>query len=295
MENRKKRSAVCVIESESESEIESDSSMMPLKIMTMLKKPYTVEQCLDMMKLTKMERFKICSMTMEQTRSSDWHAYRFGRITASNVGHLVGAIDRKSYPPSLFKRLDGGDDLSNIPAVKWGLEHELVAIRQFSKSHDYWAVNAAGLLLDWSGILGASPDALLENGGDEAILEVKCPYKHRDSSDLYATAREDTNFCLSPTNGSLKIGHPYWHQVQCQMYVCNVRKAYFVVWTKFTVHWELISADPCWQAIMPGKIRKFYTEIYLPHLIKKYGSSSRSMNQASNVSSDSSSKRMKQV
>jgi hypothetical protein len=281
MENRKRK---LVIYSDSDSDSDSDSCSdecsKPLDMMAMLKDSLssTITQCLDRMKLSKAERSMICSMTEQQCRNRDWHNYRFGRITASNVGEILGAIERKSYPPSLFKRLEGGSgqDLSFVPAIQWGLQNESRAIHAFGKLKPYWDVQKAGLCLDSSGIMGASPDAMLECNGSKAVLEVKCPYKHRESNDLHAAAQDDKNFCLSATDGLLKIGHPYWHQVQTQMYVCKVSRAFFVVWTKNAVHCEEITRNKYWRKIVPLEINKFYRNIYLPHLMEKYSSSSSS-------------------
>jgi hypothetical protein len=273
MENRKRK---C---SDSDSENSEDCSKPP-NMMSMLKDSVssTVTQCLDRMKLNSVESSMICSMTENQSRNRDWHDYRFGRLTASNVGQLVTAMDRKSYSPSLFSRLEGGQDLSHIPAIQWGLQNESRAIHAFSKLYPHWQVKKAGLLLDSSGIIGASPDAVLECKDKKAILEVKCPYKHRESTDLHVSAQLDENFCLSPTDGFLKIGHPYWHQVQTQMYVWEVSTAFFVVWTKNTLHCEEITPNQYWQETEPARIRKFYTNMYLPHLMEKYSSSSISSN-----------------
>jgi hypothetical protein len=265
----------CGSDSDSDSGSDSEECSKPLNMMSMLKDSLssTATRCLDRMKLSEMERSMICSMTEQQSKNRDWHNYRFGRITASNVGDVLGAIERKSYPPSLFKRLEGGNDLSFVPAIQWGLQNESRVIQTFRKIEPHWDVQKAGFLLDSSGILGATPDAVLEFRGKKAVLEVKCPYKHRESTDLQVSAENDKNFCLS-VDGLLKVGHPYWHQVQCQMYVWNVRKAFFVVWTKKVMHCQEITPDKYWQETVPAKINKFYKTIYLPHLMVKYSSSS---------------------
>ena len=51
---------------------------------------------------------------------------RKGRLKANNFGVVCKAVERNSYPPSLFKRLLGlGQfDLSKVMSVQWGTDHE---------------------------------------------------------------------------------------------------------------------------------------------------------------------------
>lgn len=57
-------------------------------------------------------------------------------------------------------------------------------------------VRGCGLFIDaqrpW---LAASPDGVVTDGANEWLLEVKCPYKHRDKR-VRDACREDKNFCL---------------------------------------------------------------------------------------------------
>lgn len=54
---------------------------------------------------------------------------RKGRLNANNFGVLCKAVERNSYPTSLFKRLLGlGQfDLSKVMSVQWGTDHEYEA------------------------------------------------------------------------------------------------------------------------------------------------------------------------
>jgi hypothetical protein len=51
------------------------------------------------------------------------------------------------------------------------------------------------------------------------VVEVKCPYKHRDNT--YQDFIVDPNCCIYDRN-KLKLSHPYYSQVQLQMYVHDV-------------------------------------------------------------------------
>jgi len=51
------------------------------------------------------------------------------------------------------------------------------------------------------------------------VLEIKCPYCHRDST-VISAAREDRKFCLKEVNGKLTLHekHSYYYQVQTQLF-----------------------------------------------------------------------------
>jgi YqaJ-like viral recombinase domain len=210
-------------------------------------------------------------VTGKQRNSSEWKEYRYGRITASVVGAVLSAVRRGSYPKSLFDRLKSVNDLSYVPAVKWGCDHESAALRAFNQLNPQLPLQSRGLVLHSCGIIGGSPDAVaVENIGgtyrDTTVVEIKCPYKYRECMNLYESAAEDTNFCIDCKTRKLKKDHDYWHQVQCLMWVLDVPYAYFVVWIPKHMHVEKIAKDPEWAKVNVPIIYKFYFGIYLPHL-----------------------------
>jgi YqaJ-like viral recombinase domain len=257
------------------------------------KQPRTVRELLNngdgdvnkMLKLLKLDRKQVEyveKLTVDQSESDEWSEYRFGRITASVVGAVIKAINRDSFPKSLFDKLHGGgggrdrDYLRYVPAVKWGRDHEREAIRAFHGRNQNLVIQNRGLILHANGIIGASPDAIVvENvtGADHrdvAVVEIKCPYKYRDCTDLYVACAGDGYFCIDGATKKLKPNHDYWHQIQCQMWVTECKRGYFLVWTpRAPLHVECIEYEPEWAKLNIPKIEKFYAEKYLPHLIMK--------------------------
>jgi len=49
---------------------------------------------------------------------------RLYRITASNFGPVLNAINRYKYNPSLFKKLIGTYELDGIKSIQWSKENE---------------------------------------------------------------------------------------------------------------------------------------------------------------------------
>ena len=136
-----------------------------------------------------------------------------GRLTASNLGCVVKATQ---VTQSLLKRLLG--DLSGVKAVQWGVNNEQEALKAFTVFTGK-TVQETGIWLDASGILGASPDGILDH---ETVLEAKSPYTERNLSIGEAIATSPT-FCLEKAqdgNGYvLKKDHVYWDQVQGEVWL----------------------------------------------------------------------------
>ena len=63
------------------------------------------------------------------------------------------------------------------------------------------------------------------------VLEIKCPFFHREST--IQSAAMDKKFCLKESGDKLSLDkkHAYYYQVQTQLFVCDVEYADFCVCT----------------------------------------------------------------
>lgn len=161
------------------------------------------------------------------------------------------------FPKSLFSRLLGKANLDRVKSIQWGIHHEEDARVMFEAAMKMKVI-PTGLWLHPSGILGASPDGLVR---DDTIIEIKCPFSHRNSTREELIA--DTNYCLD-SNGQLKSGHHYYYQIQGQLHILQRQKCYLVVWTtRVVVIVEVVN----------NKDRKFNIErlisFYNTHLLPK--------------------------
>ena len=108
----------------------------------------------------------------------------------------------------------------------------------------------SGLYLHTSGILGASPDAI----ADDFLVEIKCPYTHRESRDLkesYTMRQQPSkrylvNFDKTQMKWILNTAHPYYHQIQGQLYFPKKELRYFFIWTLNTCALFEICKDHSW-------------------------------------------------
>ena len=102
---------------------------------------------------------KISRVTVGQRDNPAWHLARRGRLTASNFGNVLKA---KRVTPSLLKHLLGEYDLSRVKAVQWGVNNEEEAIKAFTLKTGK-TVKGTGIWFHSSGILGASPDGIVDH------------------------------------------------------------------------------------------------------------------------------------
>ena len=128
---------------------------------------------------------------MGQRDNPAWHLARRGRLTSSNFGSILHAT---RVTPSLLKWLLGEYDLSRVKAVQWGVNNEAEAVKAFTNLTGK-TIQETGLWLDGSGILGASPDGIVD---EDSVLEAKCPFLERNMT-IEEAVNASPNFCLKKT------------------------------------------------------------------------------------------------
>ncbi|XP_073482669.1 uncharacterized protein [Aquarana catesbeiana] len=233
--------------------------------------------------LSQKDTEKIECLTRGQRDNPDWHYWRQNRITAS-VAHQISNskfANRKTsdIPQSYLKSVLGTGPKVQTAAMSWGIRNEKCAVRNYEKQAlrnkgREVKVEDCGLFIhptkSW---LAASPDGIVKDkitGETLCILEVKCPYKHKDHTIREACA--DRNFCLALNENSyvLKTNHAYYTQVQCQLASTGVRNADFVVHTnKETVVVPLKFNPEFWKE-KESKLEIFYKEAVVPQIKKQY-------------------------
>ena len=135
---------------------------------------------------------EVSAVTTGQRNNPAWYLARKGRLTASNFGAVLKA---KGVTQALTTRLLGDYDLSRVRAIAWGVDNEEMAIKALTALTGLVPVQS-GVWLHESGVLGASPDGLVD---DDAVLECKCPYTHLNETIAEAVKHKD--FYLECKNG----------------------------------------------------------------------------------------------
>ena len=213
----------------------------------------------------------IFNATKLQSESLIWKDMRLGRITASVVHDVLHTkIDKPSK--SLVQKLCYKQPIINSPALSWGIINESTALQSYENLikdvHKDLSITKSGLLLssDYH-FLGASADAICEcECHGKWLIEVKCPYKHREAKDV-SECLLDKNFCLD-SFGKLKQTHRYMTQIQMQLYIYKVERCDLVVWTpNFCVSNEVIR-DPNFVENIP-KLVDFFRKVIAPELVQR--------------------------
>lgn len=234
------------------------------------------EETLKTMSISSASLTYLYNQTKHQSKSQLWHEIRVGRITASNA-HDVLHTKLGNPSVSLVKRICSESKVSctSVPSLKWSLDHEKVALGQFSvliaKIHTHhFEIQECGLkLCDSMPYIGASADGLLtcQCHQKSFTLEVKCPYSLRESEALEDAVKNNI-FCVNHDK-SLKNNHRYYTQVQLQLYVYNVEHGYFIVWTpKWMVYTE-VCKDMAFISPMLLKLKEFYLRNVILELLTR--------------------------
>ncbi len=110
--------------------------------------------------------------------------------------------------------------------------------------------------------LAATPDGLI---GEDAVVEVKCPYTARDG-----VIKPGKGFpFLSETDGELRLKatHGYYDQVKGQLFITGRSLCYFVIYTfqDFKVIEIPVEKYYCEKSLVP-KLQCFFVKYYKPFL-----------------------------
>lgn len=224
---------------------------------------YKNDYLLSKSSITKDVISQIAIDTIGQHANEKWLVGRKLRLTSSKFGMVIDACHRNKYPNSLMKNLLEGYNLQRVLAVQWGKDNEQTALQKFMEV-SHLAVVPTGMWIDESGILAASPDGLI---GNDAVLEIKCPYKYREAS--LKTGVQDKKYLYYYENGKIIIQkqHAYYHQVQGQLYLTNRERCYFFIWTPNEREIFIINKDPSWECNI-DILKYFYFNTFIPFVLK---------------------------
>ncbi|XP_070541309.1 uncharacterized protein [Ptychodera flava] len=223
----------------------------------------------------------VSDATVNQSDSDMWYKYRVGRITATRLFDVTrkvsvdGTVSDKNT--SFLKCVMNYNPPFSSPATDWGKYNEGIAIQQFlrvnRKFHRKLSVKQCGLILyPRCPIIAASPDALVTcDCCGIRPLEVKNPYKMRHLSiPKYAELPDSCLHITSSGQIKLKSNHPYFFQVQGQLFSLESGVGYFALKTASpynNLHFEEICFDPMLMEEVYSKCLVVFKSIIIPELI----------------------------
>ena len=227
---------------------------------------------LEKVGITVEESINICCETLTQSEQPIWYLQRSKRITASLFGKVMNRR-QNIHPKSLIDEImhKKQNVRGSMPAaLKWGIDNEDVAIKQYMEIINDAEVKKCGLVVSprWPW-LGCSPDGIiLKSSIPVGCIEVKCPYSKRDMK-LAEASVSDKTFFLKSVEGklTLKRNHMYFYQCQGVLNILGLSWIDFIAYTPKDIHIERIQVDKnLWQSRMLPELTKFYTAYILPNL-----------------------------
>lgn len=222
---------------------------------------------LEKLRISQERIIDVALHTTGQRSNPLWFVVKEYRLTASNFGKILHCFKKKNGEKpaaSLLKNLAFPKNIANVRSIKWGIDHEAVAIKQFEEATGL-VVLETGIWLHESGLIGGSPDGLV---GDEAIVEVKCPYKYRFDV-LEDVLSQDSSYfiqCNRNKEWSYNPNHEYYSQIQACLTFTKRKTGYFVCWTTKSMTITVIEKDEQWGVKNIPLLKKFYVKYYLPYL-----------------------------
>ena len=160
-----------------------------------------------------------------------------------------------------------------VPALQWGIHNEDAAREAYmelvSQEHVNLHFMPTGLYVNpGCPYLGATPDGLVSyDCCDEGIIEIKCPYKHRDTHPkdvadprFYLKISEDGELYLSRS-------HKYYRQIQGQLAICEKEYCDFICWTPHGMHTEHILPEDSYLNETIPQLDAFFVKVLLPLLL----------------------------
>uniref|UniRef100_A0A8C6U5J1 YqaJ viral recombinase domain-containing protein n=1 Tax=Neogobius melanostomus TaxID=47308 RepID=A0A8C6U5J1_9GOBI len=211
-------------------------------------------------------------VTREQAKCQDWHVHRMGRVTGSVLHRVASLQDNTPRLKIVEKIMQYNRKDLDLPALNWGRDMEETARKAYNTAmeqmHTGFTLTHAGLhIKKESPFLGASPDGLVScTCCGSGVLEVKCPYKYREG---LLGCHDDPSFCMDAAL-ELKHTHPYYYQVQLQMYVCGVQFCDFFLWTKAETVYRRITFDKNVLEMPLKKAEQLFIDHILPELLTRH-------------------------
>ncbi len=155
--------------------------------------------------------------------------FRKHKITGSQAGANLGLSPWRTREDVMQDWLYGSTFEGNA-ATEYGAFHEEYAIADFCLETMLDVRKDPGFyIMEEDNRYGATPDGLI---GDDAVLEVKCPYGLRnDENPAFKSAAEQPH---------------YYAQMQLEMLCTDRTKCYFYQWNRHATHLEIVELDKTW-------------------------------------------------
>ena len=119
-------------------------------------------------------------------------------------------------------------------------------------------------------IFGASPDGIVSCDCHESgLLEIKCPWTHRDKSVIDYTKLEASCLEVVDNKIALKKSHSYYYQVQMQLAVTGYSWCDFFLCTTKDSFQQKIYFDKSFWLVNKCKLEMFHSKVVVKELSRE--------------------------
>lgn len=223
-------------------------------------------------------------MTRDQSADPLWFKMRLGRVTASIFSRCVKtSIDNPSK--SLLNSIFTENSVQNIPACIYGKEHESNGIKEAlnafraNKHRNVSGRNSGLVISPKHPYLAASPDHIISCDCCGIVtVEVKCPFKsdHLSKEEginvLINRKPQSSAYIVRNSNGRLAMNHehPYYYQVQAQIFLCDANYGFFVIWARQFSIFIKVTRNNEFLESNAKKAEDFFEKVIGPEIIGHY-------------------------
>jgi putative phage-type endonuclease len=166
--------------------------------------------------VTSDKRLEICTETVSQASNLIWKCERRKRISASRAHQIFRAKTKRMALKYFFE-----EKMENRNFI-YGRETEPKAKECFQSVLNVHVFDCGLVIKKSQPWICASPDGVfLDDTGKTCLLEVKCP------SSCVAKAISVPYL----KDNQLKKNHPYYTQIQIQLYCCDLEKCFLFVYS----------------------------------------------------------------
>jgi exodeoxyribonuclease (lambda-induced) len=187
-----------------------------------------------------------------EQNTPEWFAARKGRVTASNIGAILGLDPNRTRADVLRMMVREANGLENEfkgnIATEYGKRHEKDALESLKIQFQAWDFKDGHYCTtEIAGVpCGASPDGFGIYQGNIRVIEIKCPFGLRNDND--------------PTFKDLDEQPHYKAQIMFQMLVTGVNKCVFFQWNPYGSQTEIQCQDNELTAKIIDELPKFWAE-----------------------------------
>ena len=212
--------------------------------------------------------------TRGQRENDNWMRMRKGIITASNTKKVVSSTDLTNTADTIIKNWNE-QNATIYPAMQYGIDNELGALKKFAIQHRLKHrkckfIQPGLILLPQHPCIGASPDAIFDcRSCGKFLVEVKCLFGIKDSHPRVAIKQRKL---ATKTENGMKLDekHTYYHQIQTQMAVTNIHKAFLCLYTDKGIECIEVNFNAKFWDECKEKLLAFWKQNLFPKLTNKH-------------------------